>query len=126
MAARPRPGMRWLLFGVSGRVSRRTYAWAMLFWALVMAIPLSAAIRAVPDSDAMAVAGLGIILLFFPAAWSIAVMSIKRLHDAGLPGILVAVLVIPAASFLMLIMIMVWPSNKGPNRHGPGPDQSGY
>lgn len=118
--------MRWLLFSVSGRLSRRAYAWAMLFWMAVVSIPISAAVGAAPDSGAMAMAGFGIIFGFLPAAWSIAVMSIKRLHDAGLPGILVAVLVIPAASFLMLLVIMSWPSVKGPSKHGPAPDHPGY
>ena len=126
MAPRPGSGMRWLLFGVSGRLSRRTYAWALLFWTLVLAIPVSAAVRAAPESSALAMAGFGFILAFLPAAWSIAVLSIKRLHDAGLPGILVGVLIIPAASGFMLLIMMVWPSVKGPNRHGPAPDQAGY
>ncbi|MDZ7603394.1 MAG: DUF805 domain-containing protein [Hoeflea sp.] len=126
MARRPGSGMRWLLFGVSGRLSRRIYALAMLFWVLVLAIPMAAAARADPGSTALTLAGLGFVLAFLPAAWSIAVMSIKRLHDAGLPGILVGVLVIPAASTFMLLIMMIWPSVKGPNRHGPAPDQPGY
>ncbi|WP_081964107.1 DUF805 domain-containing protein [Hoeflea sp. BAL378] len=126
MARRPGSRMRWLLFGVSGRLSRLTYAWAMLFWTLVLAIPISAAVRAAPDSTALTLAGFGILLAFLPAAWSIAVMSIKRLHDAGLPGILAGVLVIPAASLFMLLIIVIWPSVRGPNRHGPAPDQPGY
>ena len=126
MAQRPGSGMRWLLFSVSGRLSRRTYVWALLFWSVVMAIPVSAAVSAKPDSGAIAMAGLGFILCFMPATWSMAVMSIKRLHDAGLPGILVAVLVIPGASFFMLLIIMFWPSVKGPNKHGPAPDLPGY
>ena len=126
MARRPGTGMRWLLFSVSGRLSRRSYAWAMLFWSVVLAVPVSAAVHAAPDSSAMNMAGFGIILSFLPAAWSIAVMSIKRLHDAGLPAILVAVLVIPAASLFMLLILLLWPSVKGPNRHGPAPDQPGY
>ena len=126
MARRPGTGMRWLLFSVSGRLSRRSYAWAMLFWSVVLAVPVSAAVHAAPDSSAMTTAGFGIIISFLPAAWSIAVMSIKRLHDAGLPTILVAVLVIPAASFFMLLILLFWPSIKGPNGHGPAPDQPGY
>jgi len=126
MARRPGSGMRWLLFSVSGRLSRRTYAWAMLFWVFVLAIPVTTSMRAAPDSAAMISAGFFIIAVFVPAAWSIAVMSIKRLHDAGLPGILVGVLVIPAASFLMLLVIMLWPSQERPNRHGPSSDQPGY
>jgi uncharacterized membrane protein YhaH (DUF805 family) len=126
MARRPGSGMRLLLFSISGRLSRRTYAWAMLLWVFVLAIPVTAAVRAVPDTSAMTMAGFGIIFTFLPAAWSIAVMTIKRLHDAGLPAILVAVLLIPAASFFMLLVIMLWPPNKGPNRHGPAPDHPGY
>ncbi|GAB5463720.1 MULTISPECIES: DUF805 domain-containing protein [Hoeflea] len=126
MARRPGSGMRWLLFSVYGRLSRKTYALTMLFWTAVLSIPVSAAVQADPDSGAMAMAGFGFIFSFLLAAWSIAVTSIKRLHDAGLPGILVGVLVIPAASFFMLLIIMLWPSVKGPNKHGPGPDQPGY
>lgn len=126
MAMRPGSGMRWLLFSVSGRLSRRIYAWALLFWTVAFAVPVSAAVQAANDNTALAFAGLAFLLIFAVAAWSIAVMSIKRLHDAGLPGILVLVLMVPAASLLMLIMIMVWPSVKGPNRHGPEPDRPGY
>lgn len=118
--------MRWLLFSVSGRLSRRTYAWAMLFWTAAFAVPVSAAVHAANENTALAIAGLVFLLTFAVACWSIAVMSIKRLHDAGLPGILVLVLVVPAASLLMLIMIMVWPSVQGPNQHGPEPDRPGY
>lgn len=126
MARRPGSGMRWLLFSVSGRLSRRTYAWALLFWMATVSVPVSAAVGAEPDSSAMTMAGFGIILTVLAATWSIAVMSIKRLHDAGLPGILVGVLVIPAASFFMLLIIMLWPPTKGPNKHGPAPDEAGY
>ncbi|WP_417426087.1 DUF805 domain-containing protein [Hoeflea sp.] len=126
MAVLPRPGMRWLLFSASGRLSRQTYAWALLFWTAVFAVPVSAAVSAGDDTSALAAAGLGFLLTIAASVWSIAVMSIKRLHDAGLPGILVAVLLIPAASLLMLIAIMVWPSVKGPNDHGPCPDRPGY
>ncbi|MEM5495722.1 DUF805 domain-containing protein [Hoeflea sp. AS16] len=126
MARRPGSGMRWLLFSVSGRLSRRAYAWALLFWIAVMSVPVSVAVGADPDSGVMTAAGFGIIFSFLAAAWSIAVMSIKRLHDAGLPGILVGVLVIPGASFFMLLIIMLWPSVKGPNTHGPAPDLPGY
>ena len=93
---------------------------------MVVALPVSAAVSAEPDNSAIEMAGLGFILCFMPATWSMAVMSIKRLHDAGLPGILVAVLVIPAASFFMLLLILLWPSVKGPNKHGPAPDLPGY
>jgi uncharacterized membrane protein YhaH (DUF805 family) len=126
MARRPGSGMRWLLFGYSGRLSRRAYAWALLFWVVMLAIPISAAANARPDSGGLAMAGFGIILTFLAAIWSIAVMSIKRLHDAGLPGILAAVLLIPGASFFMLLITMLWPSVKGPNKHGPAPDDAGY
>jgi uncharacterized membrane protein YhaH (DUF805 family) len=59
MAPRPRPDMRWLLFGVSGRLSRRTYALALLFWAFAFAIPISSAFKAVEDSAALMVSGAG-------------------------------------------------------------------
>lgn len=126
MARRPGSGMRWLLFSVSGRLSRQVYAWGLLFWLAVISVPVAAAVRAEPDSTAVTMAGFGIMLTFLAAAWSIAVMSIKRLHDAGLPGILVGVLVIPAASFFMLLIIMLWPPTNGPNKHGPASDQPGY
>jgi uncharacterized membrane protein YhaH (DUF805 family) len=126
MSPRPVSGMRWLLFSVSGRLSRRTYAWALLFWMLTVGIMVSAAVNAPDDSAALAVSGLGFILVSLTGAWSIAVMSIKRLHDAGLPGMLVIGLVVPAASFFVLLLIMLWRSDKGPNRHGPAPDQPGY
>lgn len=125
-AEHPGPDMRWLLFSVSGRMSRRSYMLALLFWSLAFAVPVSGAINASQDSPALVVSGLGFVVVALGAAWSVAVMSIRRLHDAGLPGILVVVLVIPGASLLMLFITLVWPSVTGPNRHGPGPDQPGY
>ncbi|MNU03423.1 hypothetical protein D3C72_2474480 [compost metagenome] len=49
-------------------------------------------------------------------------MSIKRLHDMGLPGILVFVLFVPAVSFVMLFVLCLWPSAPGPNAYGPASD----
>lgn len=126
MASRPGHGMRWLLFSVSGRLSRRTFALALVFWCLALSVAVSGAVNAPADSTALAVSGLGFLLAAAAAAWSIAVMSIKRLHDAGLPGMLVIGLVVPAASFFILLIIMLWRPEKGPNRHGPASDMPGY
>lgn len=126
MTARPGSGMRWLLFSVSGRMSRKSYAMALAFWALALGVTVSGAVNAEPDSSALALSGLGFLLVAVAGGWSIAVMSIKRLHDAGLPGMIVIGLVVPAASFLVLLVIMLWRPDKGPNRHGPAPDMPGY
>lgn len=107
-------------------MSRKSYAMALAFWTLALGATVSGAVNAEPDSSAMALSGLGFLLVAVAGGWSIAVMSIKRLHDAGLPGMLVIGLVVPAASFLVLLVIMVWRSDKGPNRHGPAPDMPGY
>jgi uncharacterized membrane protein YhaH (DUF805 family) len=74
--------------GSMPRLSRKTYALAMLFWTRGAVDPGIGGGQGRPrQRGAMAMAGFGFIWSFLLAAWSIAVTSIKRLHDAGLPGI---------------------------------------
>lgn len=121
-----RGDMRWLLFSGSGRLGRRTYILGIAFWAAVLAIPTTFAMRVDEDSAAMALAGFGIILVLLPSAWSVAMLSVKRLHDIGLPSALVLLLVVPGVEFIVLFGLMVWPSERGPNQYGPLPDRPGY
>ena len=118
--------MRWLLFSGSGRIGRRTYILGIAFWAAVLAIPTTLAIRVEQDSAAMSLVGFGIILALLPAAWSVAMLSVKRLHDIGLPSALVLLLVIPGVEFIVFLGLMAWPPARGPNKYGPSPDRPGY
>ena len=50
----------------------------------------------------------------------------KRLHDIGLPGGWAIALFIPPAALPALIALSLWPTGSGPNRFGPGPEQTGH
>lgn len=120
-----RGDMRWLLFSGSGRICRRTYLLGIAFWMAVLAIPVTTAVNA-GESTARAVAGFGIILALLPAIASLATLSVKRLHDIGLPSGLVFLLLVPGIAVVVLFGLVVWPSAIGPNRYGPSPDRPGY
>jgi uncharacterized membrane protein YhaH (DUF805 family) len=49
-------------------------------------------------------------------------LGTKRLHDIGMPGMVAALLIMPAFSLIIFFVLCVWPSVEDANRYGPGPD----
>jgi len=117
------PGLGWFFFGWSGRIGRASYALGWLFWLMLLSAALTR-IVVVPKEDP---SFLFWSLVFFATAIASTIasimMTIKRLHDMGVPAALIICLFIPAISFLALIAFMVWPGTKGPNEHGDVPDR---
>jgi len=118
--------MRWLLFSGFGRQGRKTYLLGLAFWVAVLCIPVSMATQVEDGSAAQVLVGIGAVLTFLPTAWSIAMMSIKRLHDIGLSGLFVVALVVPGIALVALVGLSAWPSARRPNRFGPHADFPGY
>ncbi|MHA7969546.1 DUF805 domain-containing protein [Rhizobium sp. CAU 1783] len=117
-----RPTVGWLLFSPSGRAGRQVFILGWLFWMTVNCFTVSALATHQDDEQ---VFGLLSALFFsgvFVSAVSTVMLSIKRLHDMGLPGISVAALFIPAISFVMLFVLCLWPSAKGQNAYGAAAD----
>lgn len=48
-------------------------------------------------------------------------VSVRRLHDQNLSGWLVLMLLVPYLGQLVILMLMLRPGTRGPNRFGPDP-----
>ncbi len=118
-----RPGLAWLFFGWSGRLSRAPFALGWAFWLLLVSAAL-ARIVIVPEEEP---AFLLWAFVFFGVAIvstvSCVMLTIKRLHDMNLPVPLIICLFIPAVSVFALFAFMVWPGTPGPNDYGRLPDR---
>ncbi|MBA67670.1 MAG: DUF805 domain-containing protein [Rhizobiales bacterium] len=127
MSGRPDVDLKWLLFGMSGRIGRKAFMLTYLFWFSVCAIPLAMAGRMGDEPHAgAALIGFGLIAASFLTCWSILAATVKRLHDIGFPGGWAIALFIPPAAIPAIITLSVWPTQRGPNRFGPGPEQTGH
>lgn len=118
-----RPGLTWLFFGWSGRLSRVPFALGWAFWLMLLSAAL-ARIIIVPQEDpsfllwSFVFFGVAIV-----ATVSSVMLTIKRLHDMNLPVPLIICLFIPAISFFALLVFMVWPGTNGANEYGRLPDR---
>ena len=127
MAGRPDADLRWLLFGMSGRIGRKAFVLIWLFWFAVCAMPLAMAGRMGAEEHAgAALIGFSLMASAFLTCWSMVAATVKRLHDIDLPGGWAIALFIPPAALPALIALSLWPSGSGPNRFGPGPEQTGH
>jgi uncharacterized membrane protein YhaH (DUF805 family) len=108
----------WLLFGISGRVSRLAYFLAGLFLAVIQAFLLYRFTLVPEDSTA----GQFWAFLFWVAVvlsvWSNVALGIKRLHDMDRPGIFAAALFIPVLSIIAFVALCLFPGTDGPNQYG--------
>jgi len=117
-----RPDMTWLLSSPSGRVGRRTFSLSWLFWMMLNGFS-STNIALHPGSEET-LSGWMILFLITAIASLISatMVSIKRLHDIGYSGVFVLALFIPAVSFLVLLLLCIWPGEKQANKFGPATD----
>ena len=64
---------------------------------------------------------------FLSGLYSLAVIlpavavSVRRLHDIGLPGLWAIVMFIPVLNLVLLLFFMTRDSQPGPNEYGPNP-----
>ena len=113
------PSRAWFFFSPSGRLSRGPYALGILFWfALQFASigQLFAGDRL--HSDGLLIGGfLALCISALVGAISMVMLTIKRVHDIGHPGLLAFLLFVPVVSFFALIFFLVFPSGP-PNVYG--------
>ena len=114
--------MHWLFFGYRGRISRGVYILTILFWVMVIAVPLSGGIDTPRDSETRNFWVFPFVFAAGTGAVSCVHLTIKRLHDIGLTGWLTLIALIPALAAPAALVLAFWPSNPGPNRFGEGPD----
>lgn len=118
------PSRAWFFFSPSGRLSRGPYALGILFWFSLQfaAIAMLFAGERM-NSDGLLI--LGLLALIFTALLtvvSMAMLTIKRVHDIGHPGIVAFVIFIPVASLFALLFFLLFPSGP-PNNYGRYPNQ---
>ncbi|MFD1329293.1 DUF805 domain-containing protein [Mycoplana ramosa] len=123
MASPDQPGLIWLFFGWSGRLSRLPYALAWGFWMALAAAFLTRMVMTPHDEPAFVTWTLLFFAVGVVSTVSSVMLTIKRLHDMALPAPLVLCLFVPAISIFALIAFMVWPGTPGPNAHGLVPDR---
>jgi uncharacterized membrane protein YhaH (DUF805 family) len=113
------PSRLWFFFSPSGRLSRGPYALGILFWfSLQFAAigKLFAGDRL--HSDATLILGfLALVITALLSIVSMVMLTIKRVHDMGHPGLLAFLIFVPAVSFFALLFFLVFPSGP-PNDYG--------
>jgi uncharacterized membrane protein YhaH (DUF805 family) len=122
--ATPEPGMIWLFFSPSGRLSRQPYVMAFLFWFVLQAVAIGQMFAADrQNNDALLVLStFGLIVVGLLTFISMIMLTIKRVHDMGYPGLLALLIFVPVASFFALVCFLFWPSGP-PNDFGDYPNR---
>ena len=110
--------LSWLFFSPSGRVSRLPYCLGWLFWAAASGFVLSRVLAHQGDDIALALWTLILVVTALVSTASIALMTIKRLHDTGYPGHLAICLFIPVLSPVLFLALCLWPGTEGENEYG--------
>lgn len=114
--------MGWLFFSPSGRIGRHPFLLAVLFWMVVPAIPITQMFAHQHEDAALALWTLGLLVTFVASVVSLVMLTIKRVHDMGFPGLFAFLLFVPVISFIALLAFMVWPAD-GPNIYGQQPNR---
>lgn len=112
------PGMRWLFFGLSGRISRAAYILGMLFFVALYSAVFSRLIVLPEESGAFALWSIVFVLLIPVAIWTTIALAVKRLHDINIPGPVSICLFVPAVSVLAMLVLAFWPGSQGGNDYG--------
>jgi len=118
-----RPGVGWLFFSPSGRAGRQVFILSWLFWMMINAYTVTKLTLHQDDEEMLPLWSALFFAGFLLSVVSSVMLSIKRLHDMGLPGILAVIIFVPAVSLIMLFVLCIWPSARGANEYGPATDR---
>ena len=119
--AAEKPDLVWLFFGLTGRIARQSYIFGEIFL-LVCIFFVTWQIALAEDNEALlALWGIAFISVGTVLLWCAIALTVKRLHDIGLPGILAVCLLIPVIQWLALAFLMVKPGDPRSNDYGPPP-----
>lgn len=107
-------------FSPSGRFGRLSYiAWGMLlsfaFGVIAFVIAGGAAIFSDPTAMASPIAIVLQVISVVPAI----IFAIRRLHDFNASGWWSAVMIVPVANAILVLVLLFKGGNDGPNRFGP-------
>jgi uncharacterized membrane protein YhaH (DUF805 family) len=117
------PGVKWLLFSSSGRTGRQAYVMSILLWLMLQGAAVALMLAFENTSKAgLLLTALALVVISIATFVSFIMLSIKRLHDMGFPGIFVLLLFVPVISFFVFIVFLFWPSAP-PNDFGEYPNR---
>ena len=108
--------------GFGGRATRTEY-WLFALVNIIIHVVLGVVGGALSLTAGDAVSILSLVYglaVFLP---SIAVM-VRRFHDGGYTGWLGLLLLIPVIGWIVVIVFMILPSERGDNKHGPDPREA--
>ncbi|MCB1464515.1 MAG: DUF805 domain-containing protein [Nitratireductor sp.] len=115
------PSVAWVLFSLRGRIARQSYILGISFMLSLFAVVVARILAVRGDEIATEFWGLAFIVLGGVSAWSMIALTVKRLHDLGLPGALVLILFVPTVDLIFAAVLMFLPSKQETNEHGPPP-----
>jgi len=115
----PEASRAWFFFSPSGRISRGPYALGLLFWFMLQFAAIGQMFAGQRlHSDGLLILGfLALILVGLVGTVSMAMLTIKRAHDLGHPGLLAFLIIVPVVSFFALFFFLLFPSGP-PNDYG--------
>lgn len=118
------PGLGWLFFSPIGRVSRQAYWLGVLVIWSVIGIAVNMWLKTLEPNgqiDLLAFVDSNPLfpILLFVLQWIELALVIKRCQDAGLPGLLAALILIPIVNMVAFLVIGVLPAQNAPNSYGP-------
>lgn len=113
------PSRAWFFFSPSGRISRGPYALGLLFWFALQFAAIGQMFAGQRlHSDGLLILGfLALIVVALVGTVSMVMMTIKRVHDLGHPGLLAFLIIVPVVSFFALFFFLLFPSAP-PNGYG--------
>ena len=104
------PSILWLLFSPSGRVSRQPYVMSILLWMALQGLAASRMLASEDHDAGLILSTLALVIVSVATFVSLIMLSIKRVHDMGFPGIFAFLLFIPVVSLFAAIAFFFWPS----------------
>ena len=118
------PSRVWFFFSPSGRLSRGPYALGILFWFALQFAAIGQMLAGDRlHADGLLILGfLALIVVALLSVVSMAMLTIKRVHDLGHPGLLAFLLFVPVVSFFALFFFLLFPSGP-PNDYGTYPNR---
>jgi uncharacterized membrane protein YhaH (DUF805 family) len=118
------PSRVWFFFSPSGRLARGPYALGILFWFALQFAAIGQMLAGDRvHSDGLLILGfLALIVIGLVSVVSTVMMTIKRVHDLGHPGMLAFLLLVPVVSFFALLFFLLFPSGP-PNHYGIHPNR---
>lgn len=115
------PDLGWLFFGASGRVNRSAYALAAALSYIARFFAAYQFIRFSTETEPNMTWASILMVTLIISLWSTVMLSIKRLHDCGMPGAWSIITVF--LDVIAVVVLAVLPGTPGPNAYGSGPNQ---